>query len=87
MINVRWRSAAMAKTKLTQSDREALQRALAMARAESEQERAHIDRELAEQGWQHAAETYHCQDSALRLKRGRHRRAGYAPTALCKSRC
>jgi hypothetical protein len=60
----------MATMKLTRADQEALQRALDMARAQSDQERAHIDRELAEDGWQHAAETaaYHCQDRALRLK-------------------
>jgi hypothetical protein len=56
--------------KLSKVDREALQRALEMARAQSEQERAHIDRVLAEDGWQQAAETaaYHCQDARLHLK-------------------
>ncbi len=56
--------------KLSKVDREALQRALAMARAESEQERAHIDRVLAEEGWREAAETaaYHLQDRALKLR-------------------
>jgi hypothetical protein len=60
----------MMTTKLTRADQEALQRAIDIARAQSAEERAHIDRELAEDGWQHAAETaaYHCQDSALRLK-------------------
>ena len=53
--------------KLSKVDREALQRALEMARAHSEQEREHIDRVLAEDGWQQAAETaaYHFQDRAL----------------------
>jgi hypothetical protein len=56
--------------KLTKADRDALRRALEMARAGSEEEREHIDRVLAEDGWQRAAETaaYHCQDDALRLK-------------------
>jgi hypothetical protein len=58
-----------AKTKLSQADREALQRAIDIARAESEQERAHIDRVLAADGWQRAGETaaYHLQDAALHL--------------------
>jgi len=51
-------------------DREALTRALEMARAESAQERERFDREITERGWQWAAETaaYHCQDSALKLR-------------------
>jgi hypothetical protein len=61
---------AMTTTKLSRADREALQRAIDMARAQSKQEREHIDRVLAQEGWQEAAETavYHCQDKALRLK-------------------
>jgi hypothetical protein len=61
----------MMRTKLVaRADQEALQRALELARAQSPQECAHIERELAEDGWQHAAETaaYHCQDRELRLK-------------------
>src|SRR5262245_6861821 len=56
--------------RLSRIDREALTRALKMARAESRQEREHIDRVLAEQGWQWAAQTaaYHCQDSRLHLQ-------------------
>jgi hypothetical protein len=56
--------------KLTKADRDALRRALEMARAGSEEEREHIDRVLAEDGWQRAAETaaYHCQDARLHLK-------------------
>jgi hypothetical protein len=56
--------------RLSPVDREALTRALKMARAESDLERERFDREVAERGWQHAAETaaYHCQDTALRLK-------------------
>jgi len=55
---------------LSDVDREALTRALEMARAESEEERKHIDRVLAEDGWQQAAETaaYHCQDARLHLR-------------------
>jgi hypothetical protein len=58
-----------AKTKLSRADREALQRAIDMARAQSEEERAHIDRVLAADGWQEAGETaaYHLQDAALHL--------------------
>jgi hypothetical protein len=58
-----------AKPKLSQADREALQRAIDMARAQSEEERAHIDRVLAARGWQEAGETaaYHLQDAQLRL--------------------
>jgi hypothetical protein len=61
---------AMTTTKLSRADREALQRAIDMARAANEHERALIDRELAEDGWQEAAETaaYCCQCRALRLK-------------------
>jgi hypothetical protein len=57
-------------TRLTKADREALQRAIDMARAKSPQEREHIDRVLAQDGWQEAAETatYHLQDRALKLK-------------------
>src|SRR5262249_26095265 len=56
--------------KLSPVDREALERALATAKAESAQERDRFDREVAERGWQWAAETaaYHCQDSALKLR-------------------
>ena len=56
--------------RLSRIDREALTRALKMARAESEQERGHIDRVLAQDGWQRAAETasYHCQGTRLRLR-------------------
>jgi hypothetical protein len=55
---------------LTAVDREALQRGLELMRAESEQERERIERELAQYGWRHAAETavYHCQDSRLHLR-------------------
>jgi hypothetical protein len=46
-----------------------LQRAIDIARAQSEEERAHIDRVLAADGWQEAGETaaYHLQDAQLRL--------------------
>jgi hypothetical protein len=56
--------------RLSPVDREALTRALKMARAESDLERERFDREVAERGWQHAAETaaYHCQDAALKLR-------------------
>src|SRR5262249_41612488 len=52
------------------SDRGALERALAMARSESEQERERFDRQIADRGWQWAAESaaYHCQCRTLRLK-------------------
>jgi hypothetical protein len=55
---------------LSDADCEALERAIAMCRAESEQERAHIDRVLAAEGWQQAGETaaYHQQDRRLKLK-------------------
>jgi hypothetical protein len=55
---------------LTPADREAFTRALAMARAESAQMRERLDDELAERGWQAAAETavYHLQCKTLRLK-------------------
>jgi hypothetical protein len=51
-------------------DREALKRAFDLASAESEEERAHIERIRAEDGWQRAAETaaYHLQDHALGLQ-------------------
>src|SRR5262245_47356001 len=57
-------------TELSQTDRDALTRALETARAESESERKRFDREETEQGWQWAAETaaYHCQDRALKLR-------------------
>jgi hypothetical protein len=56
--------------RLSRIDREALTRALKMARAESEAERERFDREVAQRGWQHAAEAaaYHCQDRALKLR-------------------
>jgi hypothetical protein len=56
--------------RLSRIDREALERVLKMARAESEAERERFDREVAKYGWQHAAETaaYHCQDKALKLR-------------------
>jgi hypothetical protein len=49
-------------------DREALTRALKMARAESTSERDRFTRMEREQGWLHAAQTasYHCQIAALR---------------------
>ena len=55
---------------LTEIDRDALRRALALARAESDGEREHLDAIEAQSGWQEAAESaaYHCQCRALRLK-------------------
>jgi hypothetical protein len=57
-------------TTLSRVDREALDRALRIARAESAEEAAHIDRLMAARGWQWAAESavYHLQCKALRLR-------------------
>jgi hypothetical protein len=57
-------------TTLSRVDREALDRALRMARAESVEEREHLDRVMAREGWQGAAESavYHLQDRALKLR-------------------
>jgi hypothetical protein len=51
-------------------DRDALTRALAIARAESEQERERLDEMVRSRGWQEAAEfaAYCCQDRNLRLR-------------------
>ena len=56
--------------RLSRIDREALRRALKMARVESEAERAHFDAMLSSQGWQEAAHAaaYACQCRALKLK-------------------
>jgi hypothetical protein len=43
--------------KLSRVDREALERALKMVRAESAAEREHIDRVMAKEGWQRAGES------------------------------
>jgi hypothetical protein len=60
----------MTTTELDEIDRAALERALALVRAESEQERERVDRELIEQGWQQAAElaAYQCQCRTMRLR-------------------
>src|SRR5262245_7655294 len=57
-------------TTLTRADREALTRALEMARAESEAERAHFNEKLAKEGWEEAAlvAAYGCQCRTLKLK-------------------
>jgi hypothetical protein len=51
-------------------DREALTRALEMARAESKQERAHFDALLSRQGWEEAALSacFVCQSRTLKLR-------------------
>jgi hypothetical protein len=56
--------------RLSRVDREALRRALKMARAQSAEEAAYIDRIFANEGWQRAAESavYHLQDRALKLR-------------------
>jgi hypothetical protein len=55
---------------LTDADREALTRALSVARRESEQQRHQIDRMLMKEGFGRAAafSSYCCQDAALQLK-------------------
>jgi Arc/MetJ family transcription regulator len=56
--------------KLSRADREALERALALVRAESKQERERVDEMLANEGWERAARycAYACQDRALHLR-------------------
>jgi hypothetical protein len=60
----------MTTTGLSEIDREALTRALEMARAESEAERAHFDEMLSREGWQEAAHAaaYACQCRTLKLR-------------------
>jgi hypothetical protein len=55
---------------LSRADRDALRRALTIARAESDEERAHLDHIEGRSGWQEAAESavYHLQCKALRLR-------------------
>jgi len=55
---------------LSRADRDALWRALTIARAESDEERAHLDHIEGRSGWQEAAESavYHLQCRALRLR-------------------
>jgi hypothetical protein len=57
-------------TEMSPLDREALKRALKLARAESEAEREHLAGILSRQGWQEAATraAYFLQCRALRLK-------------------
>jgi hypothetical protein len=57
-------------TNLTPVDREGLTRALAMARAQSEEEREHFDEMLSREGWQEVAHAaaYACQCRTLKLK-------------------
>jgi hypothetical protein len=57
-------------TELTEADHEALERALATAQGESEDERKRFDWMLTEKGWRWAAETaaYVRQSAALKLR-------------------
>jgi hypothetical protein len=57
-------------TTLNQADREALGRALKMARAESKQERERFDEMLSREGWREAAHAaaYACQCRTLKLR-------------------
>src|SRR5262249_44179519 len=65
----RWRGSPMTITGLSAIDCSALERAFAMARAESAKERERFD-EMARKDWQEAARfaAYHCQVRTLRLK-------------------
>jgi hypothetical protein len=68
-------------TTLSPIDQDALTRALVIARAESVQEREHLDGIEARSGWQEAAESaaYHLQCKTLRLK------PWHAPPMHCRS--
>lgn len=58
------------KTKLSVVDREALERAIELARAESAAQRQQIEDMLATRGWERTARfaAYCCQDAALNLR-------------------
>jgi hypothetical protein len=60
----------MTTTRLSRVDREAMTRAIDLARAESEQRRAQIDGMLVREPWEEVGEfaAYCCQDRVLRLK-------------------
>jgi len=57
-------------TKLTAADKEALERAIQLARAANQEEREHIDNVMAREGWLGAGESavFFCQTRALRLR-------------------